>query len=107
MNPAIPTDYPETGRWLQGFASSHAKREDPRLEIEVLADEREGRSYGLRLRLGARRRPAASEPPIELAYAEVAEGRTRFAWCETLAHRLREEGRRLVAADRAGGSRSA
>jgi len=108
MNPAISADYREIGRWLRNFAASHVKREDPRLEVEVLADEaREGRSYGLRLVLGAARRPLAGEPPMEFPYPEVTEGRTRFAWCEALAQRIRGEGRSLVAVARSGGSRSA
>lgn len=114
MNPRIPVDYAEAGRWLQNFAASHAKRESPRLEASVEMDEaREGRSYGVRLILGAAAEPPGGAPPIELAYAEVAEGRTRFAWCEGLADRLRADARRLLAQGqrdepgRTGGSRSA
>jgi hypothetical protein len=32
---------------------------------------------------------------MEFGFAEVAEGRTRFAWCEALAQRIREETRLL------------
>lgn len=114
MNPRVPADYAETGRWLRNFAASHVKRESPRLEAVVeLAEAREGCSYGLRLALGALTAPPAGAPPIELAYAEVAEGRTRFAWCDALAQRLRADARRLLTqnpegrAGEAGGSRSA
>lgn len=106
MNPRIPAGYAEVGRWLQNFATSHAKREHPRVEAIVEAgDEREGRSYGLRLVLDGATRPEAGAAPLDLDYAEVADGRTRFAWCEALAQRLRAEARELVAAAR--GSRSA
>jgi len=96
MNPKIPVGYDEVARWLRNFAVSHAKREHPRAEAVVgTGDEREGRSYGLRLVLDGRSHPAAGAPPMEFGYAEVAEGRTRFAWCEALAQRIREETRRL------------
>lgn len=104
MNPRIPAGYAEVGRWLWNFATSHAKRESPRLEATVeMADAREGRSYGLRLALGALTEPPAGEPPVELAYPDVAEDRTRFAWCEALAERIRADARRLLA--RAPGGR--
>ncbi|MBI2460455.1 MAG: hypothetical protein HYV61_02820 [Candidatus Rokubacteria bacterium] len=97
MNPRIPASYEEIGRWLRGFAISHAKRESPRIEAVVeMEEEREGRSYGLRLVLGALALPPRDQPPFEFSYAEVRDGRTRFAWCEALARRLRGEARRLL-----------
>jgi hypothetical protein len=101
MNPRIPATYAETARWLQNSAASHAKREHPAIEAVVEADgAREGRSYGLRLVLHGRTAPPAEAPPIELSYPDVAEGRTRFAWCEALAERIRAEARRLVSEQR-------
>lgn len=97
MNPKIPASYGEVGRWLHGFAVSHAKRESPRIEAVVeMEEEREGKSYGLRLALGALTLPPRDAPPIEFSYEEVREGRARFAWCEALARRLRAEARRLL-----------
>ena len=60
-------DYHEVARWLANFATSHAKREDLRAEC-VLDTEgaREGKSYGLRVRVGER---LSSE--IELEFAAV------------------------------------
>jgi hypothetical protein len=98
MNPKIAVDYHDVARWLHNFATSHAKREDPRAEVIVdTGGDREGRSYGLRLVLEGRLYPPADQPPLEFGFAEVAEGRTRFAWCENLAQRIRGEVRRLVA----------
>lgn len=108
MNPRIRLDYAETGRWLWNFALAHAKREHPRLEARIEMDEpREGQSYGLRLVLDAALQPPSGEPPLVLGYPEVAEGRARFAWCESLAQRLRAEARRLLARATGGGTRSA
>ena len=109
MNPRIPADYHELGGWLQRFAVSHAKRESPQVEAIVeTAGEREGRALGLRLSLGAGAwRDAVRSELGELSVAEVAEGRTRFAWCEALAQRIRGEARRLIAQRDGGQSRSA
>lgn len=96
MNPSIPADYHEIARWLTGFVRSHAKRESSR--IEVLVDDagaREGRSYGVRLVLGARSHPPPGSP-IEFAFRDVAEGRTRFEWCAALARDVRAAARVLV-----------
>ena len=78
-------DYHEVARWLENFATSHAKREDLRAEC-VLDTEgpREGTSYGLRLRLADR---LSSE--IVLPFADVAAGRGGMAWCQSLADRVR------------------
>src|SRR5512132_2968244 len=98
MNPKIPVGYDDVARWLHNFAISHAKREHARAEgIVETGGQREGQSYGLRLVLDGRAYPPADAPPLEFGYAEVAEGRTRFAWCEALAQRLRAETRRLAA----------
>ena len=78
-------DYHEVARWLENLAISHAKRQDLRAEI-VLDTEapREGRSYGLRVRVGER---LSSE--IELDFADVASNRGGLAWCQALADRVR------------------
>ena len=104
MNPSIPTDYLETGAWLANFARSHAKREDPRIEVLFDADgPREGRSYGVRLALETRVQPPLGSPPIELEFGEVAEGRTRFAWCATLGERVQAAARALLGSERSAG----
>jgi hypothetical protein len=83
-------DYDEVTRWLTNFVASHAKRENLRAEAMVEADgEREGESYGVRLRVGQVVRPPAGEPPIELSYSEVARNRGQLAWCVALADRVR------------------
>ena len=91
--------YDEITRWVWNFATSHAKRVDPRIEVEVDAgDEREGVSYGLRLALGARHTRT-----IELDYKDVAAGRGGLAWCAARAERIRELARsELVIAAPAG-----
>ena len=78
-------DYHEVARWLENFATSHAKREDLRAEC-VLDTEgpREGRSYGLRVRVGER---LSSE--LELVFEEVASRRGSIAWCQAQAERVR------------------
>jgi hypothetical protein len=102
MNPKIAVGYDEVARWLHNFAASHAKREDPRAEAIVEAGgDREGRSCGLRLVLDGRVHPPADQLPLEFGFAEVAEGRTRFAWCESLAQRIRADVRRLISSDSA------
>jgi hypothetical protein len=74
--------YEDVARWLQNFLTSHAKREDPRIEVEMEA-ERDS-DYVARLRLGERR-----SRPIELAYRDVADNRGTLAWCATLARDTR------------------
>ena len=78
-------DYHEVARWLENFATSHAKREDLRAEC-VLDTEgpRNGTSYGLRVKIADR---LSSE--IELRFADVATGRGGMAWCRSLADRVR------------------
>ena len=103
VNPNIPADYAELGGWLRSFATSHARRENAHVEVEVdTAGSRAGRSYGLRLRLRGRVTPPAREAPIELTVTEVGEGRTRFAWCAELADRVKATARALVAGASAG-----
>jgi len=86
-------DYAEVARWLENFVTSHAKRENVRVEALVEADgPREGESYGVRLRLGEALRP---EPPLELMFREVAQRRGEMAWCAALAGRVRAIARDL------------
>jgi hypothetical protein len=97
MNPNIPADYNETGHWLEGFVRSHAKLENPRIEVILdIAGAREGRTYGVRLTLDGRVYPPPGSPPLELEFRAVAEGRTRFAWCAALAERIRTAARELL-----------
>jgi hypothetical protein len=87
--------YQEVGRWLWNFLTAHAKREDPRFEVEVDAGgEREGKSYSARLRFEAR-----LGLPWEFDYKEVADNRGRLAWCEQMAGQTRTRARRLRAVD--------
>ena len=100
-------DYEEVARWVDNFVLSHAKRVDPRVEAVVDTEgPREGKSYGVRVRLGDTLRPPAGEPPLELSFAEVAASRGSLAWCNALAERLKALARELVAAG-AGARRSA
>ncbi len=85
--------YDEVERWLRNFLSSHAKRVSPRLEVEFDAGEdREGRTYGVRLRLAGR-----TGAPLVLDFREVADQRGSLAWCMDLAERTRALARALVA----------
>ncbi len=94
-------DYAEVGRWLANFVSSHAKREQPRIEARVDTEgDRDGRSYGVRLWLGARTLPARDEPPFDLAYPDVTQSRGNLVWCADLAGRVRALARRLAGAER-------
>jgi hypothetical protein len=84
--------YSEVGRWLGNFLGSHAKRENPRAEVTLDAgDEREGRSYGARFRVGRRLGPV-----IEFDYRDVADHRENLAWCRALADRARGQVRELA-----------
>jgi hypothetical protein len=86
--------YEEVARWLRNFLTSHAKRENPRAEVELeVGDEREGRSYGARVRLGAR-----VSALIELEFPDVAKNRGSLQWCAGLAARVREVVRDLASA---------
>jgi hypothetical protein len=78
-------DYQEVARWLENFATSHAKREDLRAECDLDTEgPRGGTSYGLRVRVGDR---LSSE--IALRFDDVAAGRGSMAWCQSLADRVR------------------
>ena len=83
-------DYEEVGRWLWNFVEAHAKRENLRVEALVdTAGPREGRSYGVRLRLAERVLPPADQASIEMTFADVAAGRGQLAWCNALAASVR------------------
>ncbi len=86
--------YDEVARWLKNFLTSHAKRVQPRIEVDLdSGDEREGRSYGARLRLGDRMTDV-----VEFDYKDVADNRGTLAWCAALANQTRERARQLLAA---------
>ena len=83
-------DYGEVARWLRNFVAAHARREVLAAEAAVEAGgPREGASYGVRVRAGDGLAPPAGEPPLELAFAEVAQGRGSLEWCAALAGRVR------------------
>ena len=89
-------DFEEVRRWLDNFALSHAKREDPRIEAVIEADGDEGERYGIRLRLGERWTPPAGAEPLRLSYPEVRDHRGSLAWGQALAGRVRELARQLL-----------
>jgi hypothetical protein len=92
-------EYEEVARWLRNFVTAHAKRENPRVEAVVESDgSREGRSYRVRLRLGAGLAPAPPAPALELGFPEVAQNRGSLAWCHGLADRVRALARELPGA---------
>ena len=85
--------YGEVARWLHNFLTSHAKRENLHVEVQLdVGDEREGKSYGAQLRLGARLTSL-----VEFDFQEVAQNRGSLAWCAALALRTRAAVRDLVA----------
>jgi hypothetical protein len=87
--------YDEVGRWLWNFLTSHAKREDPRAEVLLESgEEREGKSYAARARLGHR-----VGPVMEFDFAEVSAQRGSLEWCRALAQRARAQVRELRAAE--------
>ena len=93
--------YDEVVRWLRNFLTSHAKREDPRIEVLLdTGDEREGKSYGARLRLGDR--VAAT---VEFDWKDVAAHRGILAWCAALAKRTRELAREHLLSEPASAPR--
>ena len=83
--------YDDVARWLHNFLTSHAKREHPRAEVELdSGDEREGKSYGARVRLGGH-----VSDLIEFDHSTVAEHRGELQWCRDLAERTRQAVRDL------------
>jgi len=92
--------YAEVGRWLLGFVNSHDKRESPRVEAIVEAgDERAGKRFAVRLRLGERFRPPLDQPAVELSFQEVSAGKGSLAWCESQGARVRGWARQLLEAE--------
>ena len=86
--------YDDVARWLRNFLASHAKRENARAEVELDAgEERAGKSYAARVRLGER-----LTAPIEFEFADVARNRGSHEWCAALAARVREVVRDLGSA---------
>lgn len=93
--------YDEVARWLRVFLVSHAKREDPRIEVVLDRDGAlQGRAYRAWLRFGEE----VSEP-MELDFKDVADHRGALAWCGALAGRTRAQARRLLGAGSAGDAR--
>ncbi len=86
-------DFHEVARWLLNFLNSHAKRESPRIEAVVEADEDRPTVYGAWLRLGE-----TTSPRVELDYKTMADNRGSLVWCDELAARVRGWARELLAA---------
>lgn len=86
-------DVREVERWLLNFFAAHAKRESPRIEAVVGADDACPTSYTLRLRLGER-----LSQPVELDFRTVADNRGSLIWCGALAAQVRGWARDLLAA---------
>ena len=86
--------YDEVARWLWNFLTSHAKREHPRIVVELDPDDdREGVSYGARLRLDDR-----VTSTVEFQYKDVADHRGSLAWNRDLADRVRRLAREELVA---------
>ena len=84
--------YDDVARWLHNFLMSHAKRENLKAEVDLDAgDEREGKSYGARIKVGERRSDV-----IEFEYRTVADHRGELQWCRELAERTRQTVRDLT-----------
>ena len=84
--------YEEVARWVHNFLNSHAKRENSRAEVELdSGDEREGKSYGVRVRLGEH-----VSDVLELEYRTVADHRGELQWCREQADRIRQVVRDLT-----------
>jgi hypothetical protein len=78
--------YDDVARWLHNFFTSHAKRENFKAEVDLdSGDEREGKSYGARIKLGD-----AVSDLVEFDYRTVAEHRGELQWCRDLAERTRQ-----------------
>lgn len=94
--------YDEVARWLHVFLTSHAKREQPRIEVMLADDDAlRGRAYRARLRLGER-----TSDPMELDFKDVADHRGALAWCAALAARTRALARGLAGPSSAGDARA-
>jgi hypothetical protein len=78
--------YGDVARWVHNFLTSHAKRENFKAEVELEhGDEREGKSYGARIRVGEQ-----VSDVVELDYRTVAQHRGELSWCRELAERTRQ-----------------
>ena len=89
--------YWEVERWLRLFATSHAKRVSPRIEVFLETEgERIGKGYGLRLMLGPLYQPPFGTPPVELAFQEISANRLTLAWCDRLAREIRRQATLLM-----------
>jgi len=89
--------YWEVERWFRLFATSHAKRVSPRIEVFLETEgERIGRGYGLRLILGSLYQPPVGSPPMEVSFPEIQANRLTFAWCDRLAREIRRQASLLV-----------
>jgi hypothetical protein len=78
--------YDDVARWVHNFLTSHAKRENFKAEVELDAgDEREGASYGARIRVGEQ-----LSDVVEFDYRTVADRRGELQWCRELAERTRQ-----------------
>ena len=83
--------YEEVARWLHNFLTSHAKRENLHAEVELESgDEREGKSYGARVRVGGH-----FSDTLEFDYGTVGAHRGELQWCRDLAERTRQVVREL------------
>ncbi len=78
-------NYDEIARWLWNFLTSHAKRENPHIEVTLdHGGDRDGTSYAATLTLRGR-----ATPPMEFTFREVADNRGSLDWCRALAERTR------------------
>jgi hypothetical protein len=84
-------DYEEVARWLRLFATSHAKRESPRVETLVEQDDERRTTYRVRVTCDGR-----SSAALELDATEVAASRGSRDWCGRLAIRIRGLARALL-----------
>jgi hypothetical protein len=93
--------YEDVQRWLKNFLTSHAKRENPRAEVVLDADDAlDGRAYRARIHLRERLGEA-----LEFDYKDVAEHRGTLAWCAALAQRVRAQVKSLAGAGSAADAR--
>jgi hypothetical protein len=90
-------DYREVARWLQLFATSHAKRESPRVEAIVEEDDPGQTAYRVRVILGDR-----SSPVLEVDATDAARNRGSLVWCHRLAAQIRDRARSLLGPGGAG-----